>query len=116
MMENQYLNAAFVSFENVRKRCWQYHETALKIRREKCRDRKSAFVIGSKLNLDHCQQVFGRIAPGKEQLTCSKPVSLLCAGIADTPKNKDRQGTWRTAECRDFATGEQSCQGGKQQE
>lgn len=30
MMENQYLNAAFVSFENVRKRCWQYHETAQK--------------------------------------------------------------------------------------
>lgn len=54
--ENQYLNAALVSFENVRKCCWQYHETALKIRRGKMQrsERKVfAFVIGSKLHLDH---------------------------------------------------------------
>lgn len=43
--ENQYLNAAFVSFENVRKCCWQYHETDLKIRREKCRDRKEQSLL-----------------------------------------------------------------------
>lgn len=35
VMENQYLNAASVSFQNVRKCCWLYHETALKIRKEK---------------------------------------------------------------------------------